>query len=299
MYALLPLLLIFFSFALIIFLIVKKFPQLTLLDVESIPEVKEEKKKDEFLKKRAEKKSKEVKEKKKEKWQPYVALSKNLQTGFRSFTGTIEKKVFHDTFSRSRTKKIQQGVTPEHEIKILLREAHHAWSEKNVDVAEKKYIEIIRLDPKHVEAYQGLAKVYSELGQDKEAEETYKFLHHLVPNDDSVIVSLAEIAEENGKNTEAIQYYEKSLLLNDSNASRFAKLSTLLEDENQYPPALEAIKQAVELEPQNPKYLDNLIELAIMVGNKELAEEGYGKLRLVNPQNHKLPLFKDKIQALE
>ena len=44
MYALLPLLLIFFSFVVIIFIIVRKFPQLTLLDVENIPEVKEEKK---------------------------------------------------------------------------------------------------------------------------------------------------------------------------------------------------------------------------------------------------------------
>jgi len=299
MYALLPLLLIFLSFAVIIFIIVKKFPQLTLLDVESIPEVKEEKKKDEFLKKRAEKKSKEQKEKKKEKWQPFFTLSKNIQATFRAFTGTIEKKVFHHTFSRSRAKKIEEGITPEQEITALLREATHAQDEQNFDIAEKKYIEIIRLDPKHVEAYQGLAKVYQELGQKKEAEETYKFLHHLVPNDDSVLVSLAELAEESGKNTEAIQYYEKSLLINDGLSSRFARLAELLENEKQYAAALEAMEQAVELEPQNPKYLDNLIELAIMVGNKEQAEEVYGKLRLVNPDNHKLPLFKEKIHSLE
>ena len=141
--------------------------------------------------------------------------------------------------------------------------------------------------------------MYEKLGQNKEAEETYKFLHYLVPNDDLVLVSLAELSEKNDKNTEAIQYYEKALLLNDSVASRFAKLAALLENEKQYAPALEAMQQAVELESQNPKYLDNLTELAIMVGNKELAEEGYGKLRLVNPDNQKLPLLKEKIQSLE
>ncbi len=298
MYAIVPLLLIFLSFAAIIFLIVKKFPQLTLLDVESIPEVKEEKKKDEFLKKRAAKKTQEKKEHKKVKWQPIVALSKNAQSGVRSFIGTLEKKVFHINFTKIRAKKIAEGITPEQEIVVLLREADKAQSAKNLEQAEKKYIEVIRLDPKCVDAYRGLAEVYVDLDQTKEAEETYKFLHHLVPTDDSVYVSLAELAETEGKTTQAIQYYEKSLLLNDSVSSRFAKLAGLLEDEKQYPAALEAIGQAVELEPQNPKYLDNLIELAIMVGNKELADESYKKLRMVNPNNQKLPLFKEKIQAL-
>lgn len=298
MYAILPLLLIFFSFAVIIFLILKKFPQLTLLDVESIPEVKEEKKKDEFLKKRAEKKIQEQKEKKKVKWQPLLEFSKSMQTGFRNFVGGIEKKVFHINFKKIRAQKIEEGITPEQEIVVLLREAENARRAENLDQAEKKYIEIVRLDPKHVDAYRGLAEVYVGLGQIKEAEETYKFLHHLLPNDDMVFMSLAELAEEQGKTTEAIQYYEKALLLNDSASSRFAKLSGLLESEKQYPAAFEAMEQALELESENPKYLDNIIELAIIVGNKERAEEAYQKLRLVNPDNQKLPLFKDKIHAL-
>ncbi len=298
MYALLPLLLIFFSFAAIIFLIIKKFPQLTLLDVQAIPEVKEEKKKDEFLKKRAEKKNQEQKEKKKEKWQPIIAISKNLQSGFRTMLGTVENKVFSQAFKRTRAKKLEEGIRPEEEIVLLLREAQNAVKNENFDLAEKKYIEIVRLDPKHIEAYRGLAQVYVQLGQTKEAEETYKFLHHLVPNDDQVLVNLAELAEQNNQIAQAISYYEKSLLLNDSSAPRFAKLCALLQNEKQYPAALEAMEQSVELEPQNPKYLDNLIELAIIVGNKERAEEVYQKLRLVNPDNQKLPLFKDKIQAL-
>lgn len=298
MYALLPLLLIFFSFAAIIFLIIKKFPQLTLLDVQAIPEVKEEKKKDEFLKKRAEKKNQEQKEKKKEKWQPVIAVSKNLQSGFRTMLGTVENKVFSQAFKRTRAKKLEEGIRPEEEIVLLLREAQNAVKNENFDLAEKKYIEIVRLDPKHIEAYRGLAQVYIKLEQMKEAEETYKFLHHLVPNDDQVLVNLAELAEQNNQIAQAISYYEKSLLLNDSSAPRFAKLSALLQNEKQYPAALEAMEQSVELEPQNPKYLDNLIELAIIVGNKERAEEAYQKLRLVNPDNQKLPLFKDKIHAL-
>jgi hypothetical protein len=62
--------------------------------------------------------------------------------------------------------------------------------------------------------------------------------------------------------------------------------------------AKESILQAVELEPQNPKYLDLLIEIAIICGNKDLALKGYGELRLVNPENQKLSSFKDRIYKI-
>lgn len=299
MYALLPLLLIFFSFVVIVFVIVKKFPQLTLLDVESIPEVKEEKKKNEFLKKRAEKKNQETKEKQKEKIEPILQMSKNIQSSFRKFVGQIEKRVFQDTFRRVRQQKIEQGISPQDEIQTLLKDAMFAYEQENFESAEKKYIEVIRLDPKEVLAYSGLADVYVALKQTKEAEETYKFVHHLDPNNEHVLVSLADLAEAQGNITAAIGYYEKAVILNDSVSSRFAKFANLLQGEKQYHAALESMKQALELEPQNPKYLDNIIELAIMVGNKALAEEQYKKLRLVNPDNQKLPVLKEKIQDLE
>lgn len=299
MYALFPLLLIFFSFVVIVFVIVKKFPQLTLLDVESIPEVKEKNKKNEFLKKRAEKKNQETKEKKKEKIEPILQMSKNVQSSFRKFVGQIEKRVFQDTFRRVRQQKIEQGISPQEEIQTLLKDALFAYEQENFEIAEKKYIEVIRLDPKEISAYSGLADVYMALKQTKEAEETYKFVHHLDPNNEHVLVGLAELAESHGDITAAIGYYEKSVLLNDGISSRFAKLASLLQGEKQYPAALEAMTQAVELEPQNPKYLDNIIELAIMVGNKAFAEKEYQKLRLVNPDNQKLPLLKERIESLE
>ena len=44
-----PFILIVLSLSVIIFLVVKKFPQLSLLDVDTIPEVKEDKKKQEIV----------------------------------------------------------------------------------------------------------------------------------------------------------------------------------------------------------------------------------------------------------
>jgi len=53
MYSILPFALIIISLAIIIIIVVRRYPQLTLLDVDSIPEVKIEKKKVELLKKHA------------------------------------------------------------------------------------------------------------------------------------------------------------------------------------------------------------------------------------------------------
>ena len=118
------------------------------------------------------------------------------------------------------------------------------------------------------------------------------------PDDDSVLVKLAEIAESQGDLEEAIQYYQQAVLVNDSFSPRFYHLAELLLKVAQPQVAKEAILQAVELEPQNPKYLDFLIEIAIICGDKTLAIKAYGDLRLVNPENQKLHSLKDRIYKI-
>ena len=62
--------------------------------------------------------------------------------------------------------------------------------------------------------------------------------------------------------------------------------------------AKEAALQAVELEPQNPKYLDLLIETAIICGDKATAVRSLEELRLVNPDNQKLDSFRERITKI-
>jgi len=45
--------------------------------------------------------------------------------------------------------------------------------------AEKKFIEIISLDPKNLKAYKGLGQVYLELKEYKQAEQTFMFVLQL------------------------------------------------------------------------------------------------------------------------
>jgi tetratricopeptide (TPR) repeat protein len=112
------------------------------------------------------------------------------------------------------------------------------------------------------------------------------------------MVKISELSEKKGNLEEAINYLQQAVVLNDSLSSRFYHLSELLLKVNQADIAKEAIEQAVDLEPKNPKYLDLLIETGILCGDKVLAEHGFQELRLVNPQNQKLESFQARINAL-
>ncbi|MFA5937320.1 MAG: tetratricopeptide repeat protein [Candidatus Paceibacterota bacterium] len=303
MTAILPLSLMVASLGAILMIVFRKFPQLSLLDVENIPEVKEEKKKEEFLKKHIEKKATKSQKEREEQWKPIVRKLKEIQLAFRKYVGRVERMIV-----REKTRRIEevsreaapQEAAPEKEteMRTLLNDAEFAAGNNNLSDAEKKYIAAVRLDPKNKDAYLGLGEVYRKQGQYEEAVETLRFVTQLDPSDDRAFARLAEIAEANGNTEQAIEYYEKAVLLNDSTPSRFAKLAELFAGIDQHRTALEAIAQAVELEPHNPKYLDSMAEISILVGNKAAAERAYTDLRMVNPEKEKLGMLRDRIDKM-
>lgn len=293
-----PLALIIASLGTILVIIVRRFPQLSLLDVDNMPQVKEGKKKLEFLRRRVAERAKETQAARLEQWKPMVARWKALQWRFRRYVGNIERILARE---RERViRRMSKGEAAMHaeDLRGTLQEGAFAFEQGDFEEAENKYLAVIRLDPKNKDAYLGLGDVYRKQEQTEEAKETYKFLAQLDPQSDVVRVKLAELAEEAGNMEEAIRYYEQAVLLNDNLAPRFAKLAELLSDVAAYPAAYEAIRQGADLEPQNPKYLDMLVEISILSGRKDAAEAAYDALRKVNPDNEKLAAFKDRIEKM-
>ncbi|HLD31449.1 MAG TPA: tetratricopeptide repeat protein [Patescibacteria group bacterium] len=294
MYSLLPFILISLSLVIIAVIVVRKFPQLTLLDVDSIPEVKLARKKEELMRKRLDAKAEIWDKKSRKMFQPFVRWAKGVQLAFRQYVGRVHGQILKVAAKKEQTKKV--GAE---EIKAIMRQGEEALANKDYEGAEKKFIEVIRLKPKNQEAYLNLGKVYQAQGELTEAGETLDFLLRLNPDHDQAIVLLAEMAEAQNQLEAAIDYYQRSLLLTDNNPARFLKLADLLEKIGKYEPALEAIQQAADIEPQNPKYLDRLVEVSVKCGNKELAEKAYSQLRMVNPENNKLSFFREQIDGIK
>ncbi len=299
MATIIPFIIIILSLTVIIVIIVRKFPHISLLDVDTMPEVKNEKKKMEYIKRRINKnaaKNKQVWEKRVE---PLIQKAKQVQLQFRKYVGAVEKNVMKE--KEMKKQQDPQDVQEKRNIDVThaYQDGVHALEQGDIDTAEKQFIEAIRLDPKRLDAYRGLADVYVRLTQYQEAEQTYMYILKLDPHDDITMMKLGELLEEMGKKDVAVDWYQKAVLINPNISTRFAKIALLLKDLGHYPTALEAASQAVELEPQNPKYLDNFIELSIMSENLDMAEQGYAELRIVNPDNQKLRVFKERIMKLK
>jgi tetratricopeptide (TPR) repeat protein len=281
------------------FVIWKKLPQLSNLDVENLPQEKFSRKKHEIISKRIEVKSKEARAKLGEKLRPLDRIWRNFQLKFRIYVGKIERLLHHEQMVKS--KQEQSLLTPqekENKLKGLIQDGEQNLRSGNFEQAESAFIAAIKMDVKAAGAYRGLGEVYLNKGSVEEAKQTFAFLLQLEPENDAVMVKLAEIAESQNNLDEAIEYYQRAVVSNDALSPRFAHLAELLLKVGQPIVAKEAVLQAVELEPQNPKYLDLLIETAILCQDKNLAGEAYQSLRLVNPENFKLSEFKDRINKI-
>jgi tetratricopeptide (TPR) repeat protein len=308
MFSLVPFFLIIVALGVIIVLIIRKFPQLSLLDIDTIPEVIVEKKKNTLLKRRIQKQNARQKNAILSRLQPMFDFFRRVQSKFRAYVGRVERGVHAHVEKKESTEKSKKNIPPREreegrktdrqKTEAVLNDAHVAAGEQDWDEAEKKYIAAIRLDAKNKQAYRGLADVYAAQHQYDEALETYRFILQLDPKDDTILARLGDIAGECGNMEDAVNYYQQAVLINPNLSNRFARLADLLYQIQQYDTALEAVEQAVELEPENPKYLDMLTEISIMSGNQERALDAYNRLRMANPDNKKLSAFKDRIDKI-
>jgi tetratricopeptide (TPR) repeat protein len=279
-------------------IIARKFSQLSLLDVANIPEVAVQKQKDGILKKRLLKQATLADAKRREMVRPIIQAWKNLQLKFRQYVGRLQTIILEYHEKRKKSEPREKRLKKKEDLRVVLQEGRFALEQKKLEEAEKKFLSAIRIDARNEEAYLGLGEVYWGQNNFSEAKETLKFLLQLNPQHEEAMVILGAIAEQEGKKDEAVEYYQQAVLLHDSRPALFAKLANLLQELDRLDAALEAIKQAVELEPQNPKYLDNKVELSVLCGNKKLAEESWRELRMTNPENQKLALWKEKIDQL-
>ena len=297
------------ALAVVIFVVIRKFPQVANLDLTDLPEEKIYQKKKEIINKRIAQSSNLLQARIIKFLSPVKKIWGKLQLQFRIYVGKIEKLLHHDQVLKIKISakggsafggknKIISTEEKEQKLNQLIHDGEQHLKLGNYDQAEERFIAAIKTDTKSAAAYRGLGDTYLAKNSLEEARQTYRFLIKMEPDDDSVLVKLAEIAESQGDLEEAIGYYQQAVLVNDSFSPRFYHLAELLLKINQPTVAKEAALQAVELEPQNPKYLDLLIEIAIICGDKDMALKAYGELRLINPENQKLSSFKDRIYRI-
>lgn len=163
-------------------------------------------------------------------------------------------------------------------MEVLFAEADDLTRKDDLVSAEKKYIEIIGLDGKSFKAFELLADNYYNRNDYDEAEQT---LMHVI----KLKMQLMKVKRFGLTKLDlARNYYSLSLV--------YQKLADTEK-------AFDYLKQALELEPANPKYLDKTLEVCIMLKLPSDARAFCRQLEESNPSNKKIKEFKDQIKDLE
>lgn len=281
------------SLTIILFIIFKKFPIISSINIDKIPRHKQKELKDGLLEERLKRKFLFFKEKTSSKAKPFKDNLKNKLKKIYIKILELEKQYKKDINKEKGPEEIKS------KIDLLFDEAKELVKNEKYNEAEKKYIEIISLDNRNKEAYKSLAEIYLQLKQFEHAKDTYKFILKMDSLDNSVYSGLGRIATQEGNFKEAEKEYLQSISINNQIASNYIDLGDIYLALDKKGKALESYQEAVKLEPNNPKNLDKLVEMAIELKNKHLAQSAYEKLKEVNPENQKLRELEEKISLLK
>ncbi len=269
MATIISLILILICLVVILAIILKKFPALAILNIGNMPGEREAKFKDQLLRQKVERDLSRVGGALGKFW---LFFAKRWAT----FLQGLHKKL-------KKTKQTYILETPltgnekYKRIKEKMRRAEAEVKKDNFVTAEESLIEVISLDQKNLNAFFQLANLYDTQKKWPEARQTYEYALKLARqyhNDESIMgnVTLSEI------------YFSLSLVEKES---------------DDLEAALENIREALDLEPNNPRFLDLILDLSIMKKDKDLATEYFNKLAAVNPENNKLATWQEKIAELE
>lgn len=268
-----PFFVIVISLIIIVYIIGKKVPKLRLIDTSTIREEKESSVKKKILEVR---------------WQRAI---NGLKKFFIAFTRPILGKVFRfflelykrvmeleKIYTKALRERKEEKIDPRARLANYLEKGDILKAEGKSEAAEDYYIRALEIDDKNVFAYRGLAELYVERKDYGKAVETMNFLIRLF--------SSSQGAEE--ENPE-----RRSIL-----AKAYADVSEVEEILERHNEALQNIKKAHDLEPNNPRFLDLLLNFSIIVKDKKLAQDALWKLREANPENQKLDELERKVQEL-
>ena len=221
-------------------------------------------------------------------------------------------KVFGQWYSRGikrmrsmeRTYRFQTGLPDSSKkaslkVRDRLEAAAEALSSNKLSSAESNFLSVLKMDPHSLEAYTGLGDTYRAMGEFDQARETFSYVIKHWPQEDIGFARLAGIEEASGNLEKAKDHFLHALSINNEVAMHHLGLADLYVSLSEKEKALSSLQKAQALEPNNPKILDQLFLVSVLLKNRELAEEAFNKIKKINPDHGRLGEFEKKLKALK
>ncbi|HLD28125.1 MAG TPA: hypothetical protein VJB67_00760 [Patescibacteria group bacterium] len=175
-------------------------------------------------------------------------------------------------------------------IEEIIKEVRELIGQQKHSEAEKKLIGVIGRDKDNVMAYELLGELYLENKSYDQAEEIYKYLIRLnlragrhVKSDTLAEVEISMLS---------------SMKINPGVAIYYDDLAQVYEIGDKNEQVIDCYLKASAIEPNNPKYLDKLVEFGIKVKDKGIARKTFHRLRKINPENAKLDDYQQAIEKM-
>ena len=277
-----------------VYLLVSKFPQLVNINTADLPGAKDE-----------ETKRKILEDKLKREVQKNFTTVRDL-FGFKnwSLSGLLERwkdrlQQVEREYRRVLNKDLSSAVKKSKALEDLLTNAKTYLEQEEYGKAEDVLIDALNLNEHSIEAYLLLADVYAGKKELTHAKDTLEYVLTLTHNEDpKVFQGLAELSLARGNLKEAEEEYLRSISLDENNYSYYLQLAAVYGQMDEPAKALETAKKSLILAPNNPKILDFLVEISIILRDKQQGLDYLEKLREANPDNKKIDALREKLEAL-
>jgi len=276
MFNIIPFILILASLSIIIIIVVRKFSVLATLDLETIQAEKEIKFKEQIIASRL----------KRNYFKYYNKILKFIKPiGF--IISSIFSWVYKKLVDFKENYNIEKAPLADPKVKIdsLFSEAKELEEKEDVGAVEKKLIEIISFDSKNIKAFRWLAEIYHKEKNYSEAKQTLLHILKLIESDEEKKVDINDFSDE----IKDVDLYRASI---------YFKIALIEKDANNFSSSFEYINKTLEIEPNNPRYLDMKLEICIINKERQEAENTLERLKKANPDNKKLEEIEEQIKAL-
>jgi len=282
------------SFAVSIVILAKHWAEKRLLNPDSIREEKERQKRDELVKQRFERLQTSKLAPLKFFYQKSIHAGKKVFHG--AYLNLVKMEKLYDQAKRPFA-KVAPSQTER--MKLLLDEARSLTRDLKWADAEKRYMEVLLMDNRNVDAYKGIGTIYLKQKMIPQAKETFEYLLKVKKADDSVFAAHGEIAEVQGDVTLAEDMRKKAVEMRPRLANRHAELAKFYLEQEDFAKAWPSAKRATDLDPKSGKYHELALECALNLGESFEAKKRYDKLRLLSEDHQRLQRYRERIEKIK
>ena len=158
-------------------------------------------------------------------------------------------------------------------IKHAFNLAIQYHQKNNLDEAKKIYLQILKINPNHVNAHNNLGAAYKQLGKIEKAKSCFEKVIQLNPNDVDGHNNLGLLLFELKEIQKAKSFFEKTIQLNPNYVEAHNNLGTIFNELKEFQKAKDCYERAIQL---NPNYAMALYNLGVIFKQFGLSQKAVG-----------------------